>query len=284
MVLFKPDWEVTVKAINALAPQVDELCVVDNTPAADNSSHFRGFPNIHYIPLGENRGIAAAQNVGIQHFIDLAYDFVVFSDQDSTCPENLIDGLLNDFHLLKGNNYPIGLIGPAPINRKTGIPYENKKKYIDTFNLNNHTFIESESIISSFSLVPTINFIKTGLFFEELFIDFVENEWCFRLKNKLGLSAFISKRLKIEHELGYSKKFLGRNISISSPFRLYFQIRNFFWLKKLPYTTKAWKKQTSSKLILKLLYYPIIPRERVRYIQSIWHALRDGRNSKLKLK
>lgn len=283
IVLFKPDLNVTLPALKALAPQVNEICVVDNTPGSSILELLSNIPNLQYIPLGENRGIAAAQNIGIEYFINSKYKFIIFSDQDSIAPKDIVHNLLADYNLLKKNNYPIGLIGPIPINKQTGKPYTNQKNIISQVYLNNRLFIEAQSIISSFSLVPIEYFIEVGKFYPELFIDFVEIEWCFRLKNKLGLSAYISSRLKIQHELGLSKKNLGMSISISSPFRLYYQIRNFLWLTKLPYIPKSWQRRIRKKFLLKFLYYPLIPSNRMEYIKSIWRGVRDGINKKLEL-
>lgn len=76
MVLYNPDFEVT-KALSSLASQVDQICVVDNSPS-DHSEVLGGYESVEYKPLLKNVGIAAAQNIGIRHFIDLGYDFVLF--------------------------------------------------------------------------------------------------------------------------------------------------------------------------------------------------------------
>lgn len=276
LVLYNPNIEEVLLSINTLAPQVDELCLIDNTPDQDIHDIFRSFENIHYIPLFNNVGIATAQNVGIKYFECNNFDFVLFSDQDSLAPKNLVSNLLIDFYRLQQEGINVGLVGPLPINKHTGKPYHNRKKYIKDINVHNELYIECQSIISSFSLIPLVYFKKIGLYKDELFIDFVENEWCFRIREMLGVSAYISTRLTIQHELGKSKKFLWFNISISSPFRIYFQVRNYLWLRKKSYVSVEWKKQTFRKLILKLLYYPIFPQNRWDYIKRIFNGFRDG--------
>lgn len=281
MVLFKPNWDITNKAVISLSAQVDQLCIIDNTPDIDNSSSFKDIENIHYIPLKENRGIAAAQNIGIDYLKEQMFNFIVFSDQDSIAPHELVYNLFSEFFILKNSNCNIGILGPTPINRATGKPYENKKKYIRNLRIGNNDYIESQSIISSFSFIPILLFDKIGYYKEDLFIDFVENEWCFRLTHLTGLSAYISRQLLIQHELGESRFLLGRQINISTPFRLYFQIRNYLWLRRLNYVPKEWKKQVWNKIILKLIYYPIIPSKRVNYIKSIINGIKDGFKYKL---
>lgn len=280
MVLYEPDWKITGNAIRSLASQVDKLCIVDNTPDSDNSSRLVEYNNVHYIPLKTNKGIASAQNIGIKYLQDNEFPFILFSDQDTEAPDDIVAGLLKDFFLLSDNGYNVGLIGPMPINKKTQKPYENKVRSVKEFVCGNKLFIESRYIISSFSLIPVENFNKVGYYYEDFFIDFVENEWCFRLKSRLSLSAYISCGLKIQHELGASGTFLGKQISISSPFRLYYQIRNYFWIRKLDYLYPQWIEQVRRKLILKLIYYPIVPTNRISYLRSIFRGLKDGIKSK----
>lgn len=281
MVLFKPDWEVTVKAINALAPQVDELCVVDNTPAADNSSYCSGFPNIHYIPLGENRGIAAAQNVGIQHFIDLGYDFVVFSDQDSTSPENTVSELLKVHNILSENGVKIATVGTRAINKQTGKPYPPKSKEIgsvydrDAVAIDDLT--ECYSVISSMSLTSTKSLTAVGGFDESLFIDGVDHEWCWRAWHKASLRSFIAEKAIIYHMLGEGDKSLaGKAISIPSPFRTYYQFRNFIWLYHRASTPKFWKNKNLKKFIIKFFYFPLFVKPRAKYLCNIINGIKDG--------
>lgn len=276
MVLYNPDWNITCEAIDSLASQVDSLCIVDNTQEAENSSRFVGRNNIHYIPLRSNKGIAAAQNVGIRYLTDLRFQYILFSDQDTLAPTGIVKELLSDFLRLKENGFNIGLIGPVPVNKTTGKPYASKIPSINKIECDGNQYDECSYIISSFSLIPTQSFKDAGAFREDFFIDFVDNEWCFRLHSLLGLSPFISHRLSILHELGKSQKFLGKQVNISSPFRLYYQIRNYFWIRQLNYVPSAWLSQVRNKLIPKIAYYSIVPKQRFSYIKSILRGIHDG--------
>ncbi len=279
MVLYEPDWDVTGKAIEALAPQVNMLCIVDNTPQAVDTGRFAPHDNVHYIPLNANKGIAAAQNEGARFLLNQGMSFLLFSDQDTLAPENLVAGLMEDYKILEAENCNVGLIGPVPVNKVTGQPYTSKVRAIKEIECHGRKLTECQYIISSYSLIPSSSIKKGGEFMEKLFVDFVDNEWCFRLHHRTGLSPYISRRLAVSHELGKSKKFLGKQINVSSPFRLYFQIRNYFLVKKLEYIPADWLKGVRNKLIPKLLFYPIVPKDRCLYMKSIVRGLRDGLKS-----
>ena len=100
VVLYNPDFDVTKKTLSSLASQVDQIRVVDNSPS-DQSEVLSGYESVEYKPLLKIIGIAAAQNIGIRYFIDLGYDFVLFSDYDSIASEKVVDKLLENYQALK---------------------------------------------------------------------------------------------------------------------------------------------------------------------------------------
>lgn len=282
LVLYKPDMKVTVPAIMSLAPQVDEICLVDNTPGQDIAHEFKDIPNASYIPLGENKGIAAAQNIGIKHFINLNFDFVLFSDQDSLAPANIVHKLLNGYNLLKEQNIKIAAVGTRAINKQTGKPYSAKSKELGTpkellgFN-SADALTECYSVRASISVISTISLRAVGGFDETLFIDGVDHEWCWRAWHKYQLRSFIVEDAKINHMLGEGdRKIAHREIAIASSFRVYYQFRNFIWLSKRDYTPKYWKAINRKKYIVKALYFPIMVSPRLKYIQNIYRGIKDG--------
>lgn len=157
VVLYNPNFDVTKKTLSSLASQVDQICVVDNSPS-DHSEVLSGYESVEYKPLLKNIGIAAAQNIGIRYFIDLGYDFVLFADQDSIASEKVVDKLLENHQALKEASIKVGAVGTRAINRQTGLPYvekSNEIRIIDKRVLSNTSNItECYSIMSSISLIP----------------------------------------------------------------------------------------------------------------------------------
>lgn len=282
VVLYNPDFNITSKALESLIQQVDKICIVDNS-LSDNSIQLKRFENIEYIPLRKNIGIAAAQNIGINYFIKLNYDYVIFCDQDSVLPSNLVLSLLNAYNKIS-NNFKIAAIGPMPINRNNGIPYLYSSNIIEKRIEDDFLYYDMHSIISSCSIVPISNFFEIGFMREELFIDFVEQDWCWRAKYFFDMHVILIPNITIQHELGNYKKIFGLfKANISSSFRLYFQIRNLLWLSRMPYTPRYWKKMNKRKLISKLVYYSVFSSSRWEYIKSIFKGFKDGRNKNLNI-
>lgn len=283
VVLFNPDFNVTNKALESLILQVDKVCIVDNS-LSDNSNYINNLDNIEYIPLRKNIGIAAAQNIGIDYFTKKNYDYVVFSDQDSIAPDNLISELFKAFKDLQSKGFKIAAVGPLPINRETSQPYITKPNIKRIYNAEiwglNYDVYEMHSIISSLSLIKIDTFSKIGLFEEDLFIDGVDDEWCWRATHLEQLNSFIVPKLIFSHYQG-----TDNNIRLikkkSTPFRTYYQFRNFIILFKRPYTPKYWKRLNLIKFIIKSFYYPCFISPRLSYLKAILRGCKDGLLTKI---
>lgn len=282
VVLYNPDFNVTSKALESLIHQVDKVCVVDNS-LSDNSIQLKRFENIKYIPLRKNIGIAAAQNIGIDYFSKRDYNYVVFSDQDSIAPKNLIPELLKAFISLQAKGIKVAAVGPLPINRQTSKPYITKsnirKFYSGKIYELDYDFYEMYSIISSLSLIQIKTFKKVGNFEEKLFIDGVDDEWCWRALHLEQMKSFIVPNLTFSHFQGIDNnvKFIKKK---STPFRTYYQFRNFILLFKRPYTPFYWKKLNLLKFLVKFFYYPCFISPRIAYLKAILNGCKDGLFSK----
>ena len=289
MVLYNPDWDVTTRAINMLLPQVDHLCLIDNSPDADHSARFKENPDISYFPLGRNAGIAAAQNVGVGRISKMGYDYILFSDQDSEAPLDVVEKLLTASEELESRGVRVAAVGTRAFNKVTGTIYRENSKHVDNDNKRGEQMrqicsdldvTEYYSVRSSISLISTRVMKEVGEFDESLFIDGVDHEWCWRAWHKSGRRSFIVEKARIDHMLGEGdREVMGEKVSIPSPFRVYYQFRNYLWLRKRKYVPSYWKKQQGMRYMLKALYYPIMVAPRHKYLKNIFRGVREGLSS-----
>lgn len=271
--LYKPDKALLRDVIKSIDNQVDVIFVSDNTPsphfvAEDYSSE------IIYYSMNNNCGIAAAQNVGVRYFQELAFDFVFYLDQDSIVQKNMVASLIAVYDRLSAMNIRVGAVGPRPVNRQTNKKYVGsiKKGYIIM-----DCITEVTELISSASLIPLKIFNDTGLMDESLFIDGVDHEWCWRAHQKGKYRFFIYEKMLLSHQLGEGDKyFILRKVAIPTPFRTYYQYRNYFILIRRGYVPLYWKLSNGLKYLIKLFYYPIFIKPRVKYLRNILFGIRDG--------
>ena len=189
IVLYNPNIPQLIKSLRVLEQSIGLLCLVDNSKKSYESD-FKDFKTVKYIPLMENRGIAAAQNVGVKTLKELGMEYVLFSDQDSIANKATIACLTLAYGQLRSIGINVGGVGTRAINVETGKPYRSKSKEYETFSVgeNNNTnkITRCSYIRSSISFVPLSLFCDVGGFDESLFIDGVDNEWCWRANTKIG--------------------------------------------------------------------------------------------------
>ena len=92
VVAYYPDFQQINHLIDSLCSQVNSIVIIDNTPASENDV-LKAFENnecITLISLGENRGIATAQNIGIAYARKQEATDIILFDQDSIPTQTLI--------------------------------------------------------------------------------------------------------------------------------------------------------------------------------------------------
>jgi rhamnosyltransferase len=270
IITYNPNIHQLEETIQSIAGQVSHVIIIDN---GSTKFLFKNISNLTIINLGKNFGIAYAQNRGIELAKQYNADFVLLSDQDTIYPENFISEMLDVYKHDQYKEY-IGAVTPVfyDKNKKTEgrisitkfkaiVPEKGKKYYIA------HS-------ISSGSLIPVGNLEIIGNMREELFIDYVDLEWCGRAL-KCGYKIVSVPSIVIEHTLGDKIKRIGsRKIALRSRSRYYYMIRNGIYII---FHTDILKKYETilflRELFVKIIGICLIEK---RAISLICKAIRDG--------
>jgi rhamnosyltransferase len=188
--------------------------------------------------------------------------------------DGLISQLVTDMEFLISQSILIGGIGPRPVNRVSNKEYRGSIK--KGKKISPH-ITEVNELISSGTLVSLENYHKVGFLDESLFIDGVDHEWCWRAKKNARLRFFISEKAFLSHQLGMGDRFfIFRNVAISTPFRTYYQFRNFFILIRRNYVPLYWKLSNGLKYFIKFFYFPLVIKPRDEYFKMITRGIKDG--------
>ncbi len=286
LVLYNPDAIVVANCIQSLSTQVWRICIVDNS-SADNSEKLLSHNNIiDYIPMYKNIGIAAAQNVGIKHLIDNGCDYILLTDQDSIIPQEAVRMLLTTYTDLKAQGIDVGGTGSYAYNKQTNKPYPYGVNFIreqGEKKAEGERVVQVSFLMNSISLFPVSFFHETGLMCEPLFIDGVDSEICWRATHLHGKQFFINENVKIMHLLGLgSRNMSTHTISITPPYRFFYQMRNYLWLSRCKYVPRKWIIYNGIKYLMKLVYYPLFMPPRIQYINNMYKGVIAGLNSKPK--
>ncbi len=280
-VTYNPDPALLAQVMQSVAHQVERVTVIDNGSA--NAGEVRSISasvGAHVIANEQNLGIATAQNQGVALAQSQGYSHILLLDQDTTLAAGVIADLSGNLKALEKEQSRVAAIGPAyhelNSDRQTRA-YRANGLRMSRLPLKGQSYpVESDFIIASGSLIPLATLEKVGGFNEDLFIDLVDVDWCFRAR-VAGYRSFLSPTATVDHRLGSGTLGIGsRQIAVHVPIRNYYWVRNALWLARQPYTPPAWKLYFISRSLGFLAAYTTIADKRVLRLQLMLRGIRDS--------
>ena len=282
VVTYRPQQHALYELLNALVDQVDGIVLVDNGSGGDAVSWLGtlGLPKLLTIFQVQNLGLAAAQNIGIEKAQSLGAKYVLFSDQDSLPAPDMVQRLLTVAHAKLAEGCSLAAVGP----RYFDAHQQSLRPFVRVRGLRVQRFdcehddqvVEVDHLISSGSLIPMAALDVIGGMREELFIDYVDTEWSLRAW-RMGYHSFGVCNATMRHCLGDRPyRLFGRYVPIHSPLRHYYLFRNTVWLYRQGWIPWTWKVATARRILLKLLFFSIVPSDRLCQIRLMFRGLWDG--------
>lgn len=240
IVLYNPDVAKLNENIMAIAPQVDEVILVDNTPGGVSGNIVK-YENIHVIHNKKNYGIGKALNQ-ICRFADRrGYGWYITLDQDSVCDRELVE----QYKRYLDNH--IGQLTCNITDRHLG--------RIEKYAYKTDVIEDIESCITS-GCINNVKAVKRiGGYDESMFIDGVDIDISLRLKQK-GYKLLRLNYDGLIHSLGDGKQIniLGKKLSFTrhAPWRNYYMRRNFIYIAR-----KYYKGLEKYKKVFRQIVYGI---------------------------
>ncbi|WP_256383791.1 glycosyltransferase [Photobacterium toruni] len=273
IVAYNPDVELINKNIKRALDSryVNKVIVVDNSNSSNNFNCNNN--SFSYIPLFENKGIATAQNIGIKKSLsDKKSAVVILFDQDSIISKLLLEQLYDDYLLCKKRNIIVGAIGPTMIDS-----FSNKTEHPKFFKeIVKKRLLQVDKIIASGQLLDKEFIQYIGLMDEELFIDGVDSEWCWRANSK-NYKILLSVNAKMIHTVGESIiKLPFLSLRVATPIRMYYQYRNYFLLFNKKHTPLYWKIRVGIAYVLKLFIFTMFVSDKKERLFFIKKGIKDG--------
>lgn len=250
-VLFNPDAD-SLDTIRTYASQVDKCFLIDNSPISMpdvEQARFRD-SRFEYRHMGWNRGPAAALNFGVRLAAQQGYRYVLTMDQDSRCSEGMVDLLHQTF---SGMGPQSNVAVACPTCSEETAPAGREK-----------SVSEVGFCMTSGNLMDVLVWERLGGFDEDLFIDYVDHDYCLRAR-AAGYRILRRNDAILYHHTGTLRqlRFLGfqRTISVHSPDRLLYMTRNGFLLKsrygsRFPEVRTLVRKRTFAQAAKSLLFGP----------------------------
>jgi rhamnosyltransferase len=227
---FNPDFGFEDR-LSRISGQVDNIVVVDNNSSSSSLAILNNFSTksgANIIYNSANLGVAIALNQGIEWAVANNYKWVILFDQDTYISDNLVEVLCNTFKNMECHQ-SIGIIGPCYSNVESG------KQFIQQELIEISTFCEVKFLITSGSLIPVEALKKIGPFCEDLFIDYVDIEYCFRART-MGFRIMQINTLLMQHSIGsvttHRLPWKTTETTNHPPSRRYYMMRNHLIIAK----------------------------------------------------
>lgn len=271
VILYNPEKSIT-KNINSYIDYIERIYIIDNTEAKnDFELSIKNNTKAVFIHDGINQGISKRLNQACRLALKEGFDYLLTMDQDSYFDE---DAIINYLQCTENfaKNTEVSMFG---------INYEEQTQKEQC------SYSSVKFLITSGSIINLTLYKRIGEFDENLFIDLVDTEYCFRsIQNNYEIIKFST--IFMHHEIGKvtqqrsfkSLKFSSR--SIHSNIRLYYMTRNFLYLNKkyenqFREQLQIHKKDLINRIKNKLLYHP----DRYKTLQYLFKACNDYRNGKM---
>jgi len=238
----------SVENIAKVRGQVEGLVVVDNGSSASSLASLRAAMremDFTLIENGANLGIAAALNIGARWAESRAFDCVVFFDQDSTAAPGFIGALR-----LTYDSHPrreeIAIVVPRYLDREGG------EVFIPRYTGHDGGPLE---VMTSGSFIPISIFKSCGGFREDFFIDQVDHEFGFRVR-EYGFIVVVSEKAVLLHGPGSPRdhSFMGLmrfRASHHNAMRRYYMTRNgIVMIRRYWNIYPAWSRSAAKSLLI----------------------------------
>lgn len=284
VVLFHPDPGAAERQISSLIGQVSIVFAIDNTPGsiAIKPAFLAAFGEaVSYVALGENRGIAEAQNIGIALSIKGGYSHVLLLDQDSVLAPDMVERLLAAEEKLLGKGEKIAALAPQIIDERAS---PRPCAYHYTFLGVRKVFrdvsatepVQTDNFIASGSLIRTATLETLGSMRSDLFIDHVDTEWALRARTA-GYKSYSVPNAVLMHSLGDTvTRLWGKDIHLHSDARHYYQLRNEVYLARLKTMGWRWRVYILTRIPYHFVVYSAFSEHRLRASRFLLKAILDG--------
>lgn len=279
IICFHPEMEKVNRLIKIIELDVDQIIILNNGGIDINSLAVES-GKVRVESQDKNIGIAAALNVGCDIATRCGCRFIVSFDQDSTPGKNMIPNLLKEYLAYEAAGQKVAAVGPQLIDVRNGqpafIPFVKFTSYWYEEWVEEGTHPVSQ-LITSGCLVNLGVWADGNKFNEELFIDFVDNNWCWRVIKK-GYVILGTNRANMAHEI--SDQITKKNrysLNRYGSTRRYFQARNavhHIFYEDLLIAQKLYVLKSLVAMLVSILFSDLKSMQSLRqYIRGVFHGV-----------
>lgn len=275
IICFNPDHDRLRKLLLAIEGALSKIILFDN--GGLNHDAVAGFSrDVEISTLGGNVGLGSALNFGCEVGVREGYRFIISFDQDSDPSSEMILNLRKELVAYQERNARAIAIGPLLVERRGEreevLPFVRFGKYGVSKWSGEGTEVVSQ-LITSGCLIDLHLWRDADRFNEDLFIDCVDNNWCWHAVRS-GYFLLGTSHAIMPHEISEGiKKFGSLSMNRYSVTRRYFQVRNslyHFFYEPLSLAQRIYLLRAMGVAIVSSIFSDRYP------LQSAWQCLRGA--------
>ena len=281
VVSYEPDRDMLMQLVERLVGTA-EVLIVDNSESEAGVTSAAAVGRAYGCAVlrnPRNMGVAVAQNLGLRAARLRGFRYALLLDQDSYPEAGTIDVLVRSLESLRASGERVAAVGASHVDPRNGSRYpfvrlrrvRMRKVWPEA-----GTSIACDMLISSGCLIALDTLDDIGEMDADLFIDYVDFEWCRRAASK-GYRVFAVADARMHHTIGdQSFCALGRSFNLHGPLRQYYFIRNALLFMRKPYLSLRWRAHLAYRVGGQLVLFSVFAPERVRRLGWMLRGLVDG--------
>ena len=262
--------------VETLIGRVSRVVVVDNGSGAESASvldSIAALPSTEVVRNPANLGIARALNQGAQVAIDAGADWLLTLDQDAEPAEEIVSTAGRIFDAYPDRDR-IAVIGSTSFEaaRAGWVRGEGERPWIEVVN-----------VVTAGSFVSLAVLRGIGGFREDLFVDYVDTEFCLRARAE-GYRVLASRAPAMTHRIGQpTERWIGPRAvhpTNHSAVRRYYITRNRFFVWR--HYWRAEPRSVAKDLLAahkELVKLVLFEQDRPAKLRAMAAGLRDGLRS-----
>ena len=262
---FNPDLDLFKKNLNAVLSNemAHKLIIYNNSKNRDDIIKICADKNIEYVLYNDNYGVAKPLKDGIDYALNNGFDYVLTLDQDSV----LCSGYIKKLYSVISGDDNIAMVG--------GTPSSNIDENSNDFK---YTFVNG--VITSGTIASVKIIAEIGNYIPELFIDWVDVEMCYRIREAGYKIAQCD--VQFLHTFGdpIMHKLFFKSIIVAnySPMRNYFVSRNIYYCYyRYPNFRKEVNKNKKG-LLVRFIITAIYEKNKLEKLKMFIKGKKDAKN------
>jgi GT2 family glycosyltransferase len=279
-----------LKALKGQTRKLDEIIVINNASTDDTTNLLvNEYPEATLLNLPQNGGVGGGYAAGLNYAaLTKKYDWVWLFDQDSVPALDSLELLLAALQQPDSPAADAAILAPVVVNKERGLVYplvvwRNGLRMLSADpGKDEISFVDS--VISSGTLIRREAVEKAGLPRADFFMDFVDHEYCLRLR-RLDFKIAVVASSRLDHTLGDPREVsllgLAKVWTGHAPWREYYMTRNEIFTVWNYYPDWRTKCYTVRRLLHGALHVLLFGERKLYSLMLMYRGFLDGRAGRL---